>query len=279
MTFSLEGTDASIANALRRVMIAETPTVAIHFVRIENNTSPLNDEMLSHRLGLIPIVYRGDVRQLNSNRDCDCQGNCARCSVEFELHVRNDGEDTIEVTSHDLRALSDMAVPLDDETLPRGILICKLGKFQEIRLTAIATKGVGKEHAKWSPVSTAVFQYEPSIRLNYRLLDELSPQDRQNFVGSCPARVFEIQDGRVVIPDVYRCTYTEECMRWAEQVGKPDLVTVKQLEPPRFRFSVETTGSLKPAEIVQSCLITIQEKIRKIEDLLVTKQEEQQLPQ
>ena len=44
-----------LANALRRIMIAEIPTVAIEKVNLYQNTSLLPDEMLCHRLGLVPL--------------------------------------------------------------------------------------------------------------------------------------------------------------------------------------------------------------------------------
>ncbi|MFA7304420.1 MAG: DNA-directed RNA polymerase subunit D, partial [Methanoregula sp.] len=53
--FTLSGARPGFANAFRRAMIGEVPTLAIEDVRIYDNTSALFDEMLAHRLGLIPI--------------------------------------------------------------------------------------------------------------------------------------------------------------------------------------------------------------------------------
>lgn len=115
MKFELRETDASVANALRRVMISEVPTIAIDLVEIEVNSSVLNDEFIAHRLGLVPLTS-DRAMAMRFSRDCDAcdgDGQCEFCSVEFHLRVKCMTDSTLDVTSKDLYSSDHTVVPVD----------------------------------------------------------------------------------------------------------------------------------------------------------------------
>ncbi|MDG7002105.1 MAG: DNA-directed RNA polymerase subunit D, partial [Nitrososphaerota archaeon] len=51
----LKGIDRAYANAIRRIAISQVPTMAIDDVVILENSSVMFDELVAHRLGLIPL--------------------------------------------------------------------------------------------------------------------------------------------------------------------------------------------------------------------------------
>lgn len=67
-------------------------------------------------------------------------------------------------------------------------------KNQELKLRAIARKGIGKDHAKWMPVATCSFQYMPDIRIRQTEMEKLKPEQKRAFVESAPTRVFAYDD-------------------------------------------------------------------------------------
>ena len=57
-------------------------------------------------------------------------------------------------------------------------------KNQELKLKAVARKGIGKDHAKWIPVATVAFQHMPTIALNRALMDTLDEKTKEDFVDA-----------------------------------------------------------------------------------------------
>ena len=83
--FMIRGASAAFSNALRRAMIAEVPTMAVEDVMIIENSSVLYDEMLSHRLGLIPLTTDLDSYVLPEECGCKSELGCNRCRTTLSL--------------------------------------------------------------------------------------------------------------------------------------------------------------------------------------------------
>ncbi len=169
--FELNNVDLSYANSLRRVMMAEVPTMAIDLVEVEENTSVLADEFLAHRLGLIPLSAKG-VDDVLYSRDCDCEQYCELCSVKIYLHAKCTSDEIMIVYARDLvvdanRPNQWAGSPVIVDPEGKGPIITKLRKGQEINLTCIAKKGIAKEHAKWCPTAAVGFEYDPHNKLHH----------------------------------------------------------------------------------------------------------------
>ncbi len=183
--FELTNTDISMANTLRRIMIAEVPTICIDSVEIEINTTPLRDELIALRLGLIPLRAPRDMKEYNFFHNCNCEeGKCGRCTVTFELDIDYNflrlqsiseiEEPSYSITSKHLKCVDADVTPahfvneLEEQISSHddGISIIKIGPGQRLKLKAIAYKGIGKEHAKFSPVATVALKYDPVVKLN-----------------------------------------------------------------------------------------------------------------
>lgn len=149
VALQLEGIDRSYANAIRRFCISEVPSMAIDDVVILENSSVLYDEILAHRLGMIPIKTDLDKYVLPEKCDCGSPLGCNKCRVLFVLEATGK-EKVTTVLSGDLVS-EDREVRPVSESIP----IIKLAPGQTVKLEAYARLGRGKEHAKWQACSVA----------------------------------------------------------------------------------------------------------------------------
>ncbi|XP_077018018.1 DNA-directed RNA polymerases I and III subunit RPAC1 isoform X3 [Tamandua tetradactyla] len=206
LEFDMVGIDAAIANAFRRILLAEVPTMAIEKVLVYNNTSIVQDEILAHRLGLIPI--HADPRLFEYRNQGDEEGTEID-TLQFRLQVRctqnphaaKDSSDPNELyVNHKVYTRHMTWVPLGNQAdlFPEGtirpvhddILIAQLRPGQEIDLLMHCVKGIGKDHAKFSPVATASYRLLPDITLLQPVEGEAAEELKQCFSPG----VIEVQE-------------------------------------------------------------------------------------
>lgn len=167
MELDFIGYDISLVNAYRRIILAEVATMAIEKVYMYNNTSIVQDEVLAHRIGLVPLKV--DPRFFEFRNKGETEWG-AQDSVKYELKVRctRNQEAVASETNPDVlfvnrKVLSSSLkwVPLGNQPdifqeanmqpLHQDILLAKMNSGHEINLEAYAVKGVGSDHAKFQP--------------------------------------------------------------------------------------------------------------------------------
>lgn len=276
LVFEIIGVDAPIANALRRILLAEVPSVAIERVYITKNTSVLQDEILAHRLGLIPLnVDPRKLEMMKSRNDeaTDLNTLVFRLSAVGVKPPTNgamfEGEEDVTGPYTSVYCNSLVWDPVGGQTerlaVPAApvypdIILAKLAPGQEIELEAHAVKGVGMDHAKFSPVSTASYRLLPRITL----ARPFKGQEAEQLVATCPLKVFDIEDlGSTKQAYVARprdCTFCRECIRPEE--WREDIILEKVNN--HFIFSVESVGALPAKTLVQEACKVLAEKARSI---------------
>ncbi|CAI5473944.1 unnamed protein product [Closterium sp. Yama58-4] len=286
LVFDLVGIDAALANAFRRILIAEVPTMAIEKVFMANNTSLVQDEVLSHRLGLVPIAVDPRLFDFPSEDGMASESNTIVFKLDYKC-TRNppaDGSRHGSVQSKHLvwqpngstyppdrptkftsfgrpqSELHDFATRPPAPTYP-DITLARLRPGQAIELEAHAVKGIGRTHAKWSPVATASYRMLPEVVFRKAVEGEMAEQ----LVAKCPMNVFDIEDmgngiQRATAPRARNCTVCRECIR---EEGWGDYIQLRRKRD-HFIFSVESTGALPPNVLFTEAVKLLESKARRL---------------
>ncbi|XP_061825607.2 DNA-directed RNA polymerases I and III subunit RPAC1 [Nerophis lumbriciformis] len=279
MEFDMVGIDAAIANAFRRILIAEVPTMAIEKVFIYNNTSIVQDEVLAQRLGLIPIKADPCLFEYRStDEDSAKEEESEIDTIKLHLKIRCSRNPRTSKDSSDPRELYENHVVYsrDIKWVPIGnqadvfadsnigpvhddILIALLRPGQELDIIMHCVKGIGKDHAKFSPVATASYRLLPEITLLDRVVGEKAERLKQCFSQG----VIELEDihGEKVAKVVN--SRSDTCSR--EVLRHDDLKDLVKLGRVRdhFIFSVESTGILPPNLLVTEAIKVLMAKCQR----------------
>jgi DNA-directed RNA polymerase subunit D len=251
LRFVIRDSSETFVNVFRRTIIGEVPCLAIEDVILVENSSPILDEILAHKLGLIPLTTPID--EFTITKECEnCGGEgCSFCSVPLSLDVEAGKDETRVVYSSDLATDDDKVKPVSDK-----IPIAKLAPNQKITLEAIAMMGIGNDHAKWSPTATCSFRYYPEVQQ-----DESKCTSCRECIEACPKDLLELKKKTVSLKEPLDCLLCDLCTKACEY----DSLKMGQKDND-FIFFLESTGVMKPLEIFKKATEILKEKTTKFEE-------------
>ena len=229
MQFVIKGINNSIANAVRR-SVNEIPVLAVDNVEISKNDSALSDEMLAHRIGLVPLSYD---KTFTLSEDCTCKGKgCAKCTAALTLTAKGGVVKAGDLKSKTVKVIYP-EMPLD-----------LLQKEQEIEIIAEAKLGKGINHVKFSP-GLMWFREFPNIELPKNL------ESVKDCMKMCPRDVYTTE-GKLGIKNLINCDLCEACVEECRNKGKEEIKVTGSKED--FIFEIESWGQLRPKEIfIEAC--------------------------
>lgn len=217
--------DESLANAIRRY-VDQIPILAIDEVEISKNDSPLYDETIAHRIGLIPLKMDKTINE--------------KSSESLTLIAKSDGI----IYSGDLKG---RVSPVYDK-----IPITILKKGQEFEVLATAKVGKGSDHVKFSP---GLMFYRDSMKVK---VDKECPKE---VVNICPKGVFKLENGKVVVADEEKCDMCEACTDFCIKAGKKSIELIPSGE---LVITVESFGQISEEEIFKRAIETLKDDLKEI---------------
>jgi DNA-directed RNA polymerase subunit D len=261
----MEDTSPSVVNAIRRAMLVDVPKMAIDDVEFHlgpirgaeekefESITPLFDENIAHRLGLLPIPT--DLSNFVRKEECKtCKGEgCPSCTMIYSLNKQG----PCTVYSKDLEPVGGKEFKIVDENIP----LVKLGPGQALLVYATAVMGTGREHAKWQSVNSIGYKYYPNIEIDSKKCDIGG-----SCVHSCPKNILKIENKKLVVQNVEDCTLCMSCV----EVCEANCIKVHG-DSSKILMKFETDGSIEPEQILNHAIKNLGEMFedlkKKIDEL------------
>jgi DNA-directed RNA polymerase subunit D len=262
----ISDTNPTFVNALRRTIIADVPKMAIDDVEFHlgpimdesNQTyesmSPLFDEIVTHRLSLVPVPT--DLDQYNYRAKCTCGGEgCPSCTIMYSLNKKG----PCTVYSGDLEPIGTEKLRVKDDLIP----IVKLADDQALLVYATAELGTGRLHSKWQAAIGAGYRYYADVKIDASKCDLVG-----RCVEMCPKGVLVKEDRKIVAKHPEKCNLCRACV----EVCDASVIKVTPI-PGKILFRFETDGSLQAKEVLVKGFKILEEKFDGLREQISTLEE------
>ncbi|MFH0928802.1 MAG: DNA-directed RNA polymerase subunit D [Candidatus Aenigmatarchaeota archaeon] len=240
MEFLLEETNPQFANALRRIMISEIPVLAIQTVDFSTNDSVLYNEMLAHRMGLIPIMFK--YKDFHFKDKHEEGKTCSECEVAFAINKKG----PCMIYTKDMKSSNPDVKPLFDD-----IPVVELFKGQNLKFEAYASLGVGKDHARHQG-AIAAYKYFPTVKVS-------GLKNADECVKVCPKHALKTDGKKASVETT--CDLCGECVKTADPKGSLEITG----DPTSFIFSIESVSGLDVKDLVMQAVDILKKKVKDFE--------------
>lgn len=207
-SFEIHDIDLAIINAIRRIILTDIPIPGIiseddSTIDIIVNTGPLHNEIISHRIGLIPISL--------SEEDIE---NYVDNSIELELNIKNDNaiiqnidtsmitgkKNGINLTKQELAKLFP-----SNKITNNHILITKIRQGEHLHFKANIVKKTARLNASFSPVSLCNFSFiqDPTKAILKESILDKERSYYKNAYGDPNAILFELESINIYLEPKY----------------------------------------------------------------------------
>lgn len=261
-TFKLKDSHVTYANTIRRLILTGVETVAFRSdmtstgtttdVTVLKNDTPMTNEMLADRIGLLPIYVTNPNKWKSDNYrfSLKVEGDKERIRhVKSSDFVITDISQSAETSSSETVEVESRIVPTE-EFFPRNpitndtCLIASLqpsigNKPQTVEIVAKASIGTGREHARFCPVSQCTYEYAP---------DDNPQRIQAMFIKWCDVakKVSGLDKASARYEELWREFNTMQIKRCFKVDSKG--------EPYEFDFTVESVGVLDVPYIVHRAI-------------------------
>jgi len=216
------GMNETLANALRRY-VNRILVLAVDELEISRNDSPLYDETVAHRVGLVPLKSGKSVGEKSKG--------------ELKLETKKEGV----VYSSELKG--------KPEPVYGKIPLTTLDKGQELKFNATVKSGRGVDHSKFAP-GIMFYRNLVELTLDKEFLDALKK--------ICPDNEIKEKGQKIVILDNKKREIADVCGGLAERNKKK----IEVLDKGELVITIESFGQMDANNIFIVSIDTLKEDLK-----------------